>query len=74
MQHLLARLPDARIRDARFHALTSRLTLSLPTYRIVFTLDDGTERLEHFQCDLGGRLAGPVSIAYEEFCPKPEIG
>lgn len=77
----LARMPSAEIGEVRFHDLPHEnhdgeaLTVSHQTYRIVFTLADGSEWIEHFGCDMhGGLMGGLGSPAYAEFCPPPGGG
>ena len=73
---VMSRVPSAVIRDIRFHDMAherfdgSRVAVTHQTYWIVFTLADGSERVEHFGCDPHGGLMGGIGArAYERFCP-----
>ena len=80
-QQLLARVPAAEVREVRFHDLphegSDGMTVAVThqTYQVVFAMRDGSERVEHFGCDMhGGLMGGLGSPAYAEFCPPPASG
>lgn len=80
-ERLLARVPSAPVREVRFYDMSHELSdntivaLTHQTYRIVFTLTDGSERIEYFGCDIEGNLMGGLGApAYAEFCPEPHDG
>lgn len=76
-----ARVPGARVREVRFFDLPhvaddgASVATTVQTYQIVFTLEDGSERIEHFACDMHGGLMGGIgNPAYAGFCPAPTTG
>jgi hypothetical protein len=70
---LLEREPNAQIREVRFHDIPrvldngETITSTLETWNIVFTLEDGSRRLEQFSCGIDG-LVSPAANVYRRFC------
>jgi hypothetical protein len=76
-----ARVPSADIRGVTFHHMAhersdgSVVTVTHQTYYIVFHLADGSERVEHFGCDMHGGLMGGIGTpVYSQFCPAVMSG
>ena len=69
---VLSRSPGRTIKDARLHSLPTvrsdetTMAVTIDTYLLVFTLDDGSERIEWFACARGSAAGG--SPAYARFC------
>lgn len=75
---LLARWPNSKVADVRFHDVPRNfadsqavIVSTMQVYNIVFSLADGSRKLETFTCGLDG-LVGIASEAYGQFCPRNE--
>ena len=70
-RELLAREPGVEIARVRFHApADDGVVASMERVHVVFTLANGSVRLESFACGPHG-LTDPPRVAYAEFCPAP---
>lgn len=70
-QQLEAREPGVEIAQVRFHApAESAVLASMEQVNVVFTLADGSFRLESFGCGPHG-IVDAFQAAYSEFCAEP---